>query len=188
MDNRASDVEIGIITVLSISRFEEDHRSLERIFRDFEGTLYPNCRPRLVRCSDPASALSVLHTARIPIVVCDADADPAGWEQIAREFPRLSEPPCLILSCSPASDCLSGTPAHGVYSALAKPFSGSEVLRIINLAWRHWQDHYGVSAAPPAVQAVQTVTGLLSTQDETENPAMAVRGTLDSPEEQSSEN
>jgi DNA-binding response OmpR family regulator len=31
----------------------------------------------------------------------------------------------------------------GAYDVLAKPFDGREVIRILSLAWQHWQDRHG---------------------------------------------
>lgn len=175
MDDPSPDVDaIRTITVLSVSRFEEDHLSLERIFHDFEVTLYPNCRLRLIRCSMPASALSILRGARIPIVVCDADERPTVWERMARELQGLSEPPCLILSSWLADDHLCMEAAkHGAYEVLAKPFHGSEVLRVVNLVWRHWQDRYGFPAAAPQVR--QPSAGAQSAPRDVDNPVTEVR-------------
>jgi hypothetical protein len=140
---------VRFITVLSVSRMEEDHLILDRTFRESVANLYPNCRLRLVRCSDPACAISALRGAPIPIVVCDAGEDVRVWQQLAREIRGLSQPPCLILLSSTADDRLCASASkHGVYEVVARPLRGSEVLRVINLAWRHWQDRYGLPAAP----------------------------------------
>lgn len=149
----AADVDaIRIITVLSISRVEEDHLTLDQIFRDSQVTLYPNCRMTITPCSDPSGALPVLRGARIPIVVCDADQTPGLWEAIARELQTLREPPCLILSSRLADDRLCVEAARGgAFDVLAKPFHGPEVLRVTNLAWIRWQDRYGLIAAAPEV-------------------------------------
>lgn len=63
----------GIVTVLSISPFEEDHLTLERTLRPSEATLYPDRRVRITRRSEPSSALAVLRGARIPIVARHAE-------------------------------------------------------------------------------------------------------------------
>lgn len=63
----------GIVTVLSVSPFEEDHLTLERTLRPSEATLYPDRRVRITRCSEPSSAPAVLRGARIPIVVHHAE-------------------------------------------------------------------------------------------------------------------
>ena len=63
----------AIITVLSISPFEEDRLTLERTFRPTEATPYPDRRVRVIRCSEPSSAPAVLRGARIPIVVRHAE-------------------------------------------------------------------------------------------------------------------
>jgi DNA-binding response OmpR family regulator len=148
VDNDAADVDVThIITILSVSPFEEDHIALERIFGDAETTLYPNCRVRIVRCSDRSRMLSALDGTRIPVVICDTE----DWEQTARELQGVSAATCLILSARSADDRLCAeTARHGVYDVLAKPFRNSEVLRVIKMAWLHWQNRYGLPSAAPA--------------------------------------
>jgi DNA-binding response OmpR family regulator len=137
-----------IITILSVSRFEEDHVALERIFGDVETTLYPNCRARIVLCSDRSQVLSALDGTRIPVVVCDTEY----WEQTARELQGVSAATCIVLSARSADDRLCAEAGkNGVYDVLAKPFHGSEVLRVIKMAWLHWQNRYGLPSAAPAV-------------------------------------
>jgi len=159
VDNPTAGVDVvRVVTVLSISRFEEDHLAMERTFDNAEATLYPNCRVRIIRCTEAAGALPVLRGARIPIVVCDADEWPGGWEQIPRELQVLSPPPCLILSSRFADDRLYMEAAkRGAFEVLAKPIHGSEALRLIRMAWLHWQHRYGLPAAEP--EAREPLTG-----------------------------
>ena len=149
MDNFFAEVDAPyVVTILSVSRFEEDHLALERIFCDAEATLYPALRVRIARCSEAAGALTILHSTRMPLVVYDIDERPDRWKQTAREFQGLSAAPCLILSSRIADDRLCVEAAkHGVYEVLAKPFLDTEVLRIIKMAWLHWQHRYGLPAA-----------------------------------------
>lgn len=141
---------VRFVPVLSISRFEQDHLELDRAFRESEATLYPNCRLRLIRCSDPANAISMVRGASIPLVICDAGEQAETWQPLARELRSLSQPPCLILLSPIADDQLCASASkHGVYEVLPKPFRDSEVLRVINLAWRHWQNRYGLPAGAP---------------------------------------
>ncbi|HEY2016243.1 MAG TPA: hypothetical protein VGH38_22220 [Bryobacteraceae bacterium] len=150
---------IRTITVLSISRFEEDHLILERILQGSAATLYPNCRLRVIRCSEPAGAVSMLRGAAIPIVLCDADDPARGWLEMARDVQGVSEPPCLILASKVADDRLCVEAGKGgAYDVLAKPFHGPEVLRVIARAWRHWQGRYGLAAAAPETRRVPSGT------------------------------
>jgi hypothetical protein len=110
------------ITVLSVSRFGEDHLALERAFHDSEATLYPGCTVRITCRSEPAAPLSIMRCACIPIVVCDAGGQPDSWERMARELKAFSEPSCLILASKLVSDLLCREAAkHGAYDVVAKP-------------------------------------------------------------------
>lgn len=147
-DNGVAGVDVAhIITILSVSRFEEDHIALEQIFGDPGTTLYPNCRARIIRCFHPSDISSALDGTRIPVVVCDT----GYWEQTTKELQAVSKTTCIILSDSFAGDRLyAEAAAHGVYDVLAKPFRASDVLRIIRMAWLHWQNRYGLPSAAPA--------------------------------------
>jgi hypothetical protein len=147
--------KIRMVPVLSISGRAEVHRALKQIFEEFSGTLYPNCRPSLIPCSQAAGAVALVRDERIPIVLYDANDLPAGWQQVAREMGDLPQAPCLVLA---SADESLRTSKCGVYAVIAMPFSNSEVLRIINLAWRHWQDRHGTAAAEPDTRMVSGIT------------------------------
>ena len=135
-----------IIPILSVSRFEEDHIALEQIFGAAGTTLYPNCRARIVRCSDPSNVLSAIGGTRVPVVICDTD----HWEETARKLRGIPEAASVILSTGSADDGRGGDAVkRGVYDVLAKPFRDSEVLRVINMAWLLWQNRYGISSVSP---------------------------------------
>jgi hypothetical protein len=70
---------------------------LERAFRDFEATLYPNCRLQLRRSAPPAFAFAVLEANRIPIVLYDGDFEPGAWKEMLERLKVLPAPPCLIV-------------------------------------------------------------------------------------------
>ena len=140
--------KIRTIPVLSVSGRAEVHRALEKVFEEFSGTLYPNCRPALIPCSGPGGAAALVRDQKIPIVLYDADDVPAGWQQVARELGELPQAPCLVLASADESLRMSQC---GAYAVIAMPISDSEVLRIINLAWRHWQDRHGAASVEPGI-------------------------------------
>jgi CheY-like chemotaxis protein len=133
----------GTIVVLSHSGSENDQAVLARAFRDSSLTLYPNCRLTLQPSPTLASALALLRTHRIPIVLCDHDACPQAWREILWECRRLPAPPCVIVTSRLAGDGLwMDILNDGAFDLLSKPFDPPDVMRIIHSAWVHWQNRY----------------------------------------------
>ena len=137
----------GTITVLSLSPAENDHAVLEQTFKDSSLTLYPNCRLKLQPSPTLASALAVLRSHRVPIVLCDRDAQPEAWREVLQASKSLPAPPCVIVTSRLADDRLWAELLHdGAFDLLAKPFDKSTVIRIVHSAWIHWQNRYGLAA------------------------------------------
>lgn len=135
----------GMITVLSLSPAPDDHAVLERTFRESSLTLYPNCRLTLHPSQTVAAALAVLRRRRIPIVLCDRDAQPEAWREIVRAGKELSGPPCVIVTSRLADDRLWAELLNdGAFDLLAKPFERSDVIRIVKSAWVHWHGRYAL--------------------------------------------
>ena len=136
----------GTITVLSLSAAENDHAVLEQTFRDSSLTLYPNCRLTLQPSPSLASAIAALRRQRIPIVLCDRDEHPEAWREILQATKDLPAPPCLIVTSRLADDRQWAELLNaGAFDLLAKPFEKSNVIRIIQSAWVHWQSRYGLA-------------------------------------------
>ena len=138
----------GTITVLSLSRVEDDHAVLQQVFRESSLTLYPNCRLALQPSRTLASALDALRKYRIPIVVCDGDGRPDVWLQILQATREMPAPPCVIVASRMAGDRRWAEVLHdGAFDLLSKPFDQSDVIRVVHSAWTHWQNRYGTMEA-----------------------------------------
>jgi len=136
----------GTIYVLSLSQSENDHALLRQTFRESSLTLYPNCRLSLQPSPTPASALATLRTRRIPIVLCDYDADPAACREIMRACTLLPAPPCVIATSRLACDRLwVELLGEGAFDLLSKPYHPSDVMRVLHSAWVRWQNRYGLA-------------------------------------------
>jgi CheY-like chemotaxis protein len=136
----------GTIAVLSLLPTENDHAVLAGAFRNSSLTLYPNSRLALQPSSTLASTIAVLRTHRIPIVLCDDDAYPEAWREILRECKQLPAPPCVIVTSRRAGDGLwMEFLGEGAFDLLSKPYDPSDVMRIIQSAWVHWQNRYGLA-------------------------------------------
>ena len=122
--------------VLSVSPNHEDCASLERIFKSGW---------TVIASATVASALSVLREMPIPIVICDCDIWSGTWREMLDHIAFLPDPPLLIVTSRLADERLWAEALNlGAWDVLAKPFDVDEVVRIVGVAWQHWQDRHHV--------------------------------------------
>jgi FixJ family two-component response regulator len=150
---------VSTITVLSVSPNENDHAALEQAFRESEVTLYPNCTLTLQRSSSIDAAFDALRGNRIPIVLFDGDWLPGAWREMAAGVKGLAAPPCLIVTSQAADDRLwAEALSHGAFDVISKPFSKTDVIRIVTAAWRRWRLRYAQTAAAAESQGSASET------------------------------
>lgn len=131
-------------TILLISPFEEDLSALQDIFRDSPWKVHG-----VRTCQE---ALVLLRENQSPVVICECDLLAGTWRDIWEALTLLDHHPELIVACgSRASDALwAEVLSRGAYDLLLKPFDAGEVLRIVRLAWEHWEQ---VKKRPPRQDA-----------------------------------
>ena len=133
----------GDFTVLSVSPNDEDCVSLERIFHESDWTVYTKSEWTLIASPTLDSAFSVLRDVTIPIVFCESDMLPGTWREMLEYISLLPDPPLLIVTSRLADARLWAEALNlGAYDVLAKPFDATEVIRIVSVAWQHWQDRH----------------------------------------------
>src|SRR5579872_515051 len=93
-----------IVPVVCISPLEEDHFSLKRIVSRSESDGGPNWLLHAV--STLKSALALLRTSDVPIVVCERDLGSSTWKEVLQELVVLPNPPLLIVSSRTADERL----------------------------------------------------------------------------------
>ena len=129
-------LETAFNVVLSVSPNDEDCASLERIFKS---------NWTVTSRSTIASAVSMLRETPIPIVMCDCDIGPGTWGEMLDHISLLPDPPLLILTSRLADERLWAEALNlGAWDVLAKPFDADEVIRIVSVAWQHWQDRHHI--------------------------------------------
>jgi len=144
---------------LSVGLIEEDHVSLRGILEFFKCDLAPTCEWRLNACRTLASALKALRKIRVPVVVCESDLQPGTWKEVLEELRTLPHPPYLIVTSRLADERLWAEALNlGAYDVLAKPFDGSEVTRIVSMAWLRWKSRYGIPRG--ATQEMALASGM----------------------------
>ena len=147
------------VTVLSVSPLADDHASLSSIFERSGRILCSDSKWTLRPCATVESAIGALCQARIQLVITERDLAPGSWRDILERILLLPDSPVLIVTSRLAHEYLWAEALNlGAYDVLVKPFDASEVVRVIDSAWRHWTDlhvhnqvrHPQVMAAPGA--------------------------------------
>ena len=135
--------------VLSVSPIEDDHDVLERIFQDMAGVAQGEAAWLLTRTHTLASARTACRQAEYAVVICERDLHPGDWKDLLEITQRLKNPPFLIVTSQHADDYLWAEALNlGAHDVLAKPFQGSEVIRVVNLACMRWQRMRRATAGP----------------------------------------
>lgn len=133
----------GVVTVLSVSPSQEDHRALEHLFTLGE---WAPCKWALHASFTLESAVTALQEDRVPIILSECDLNPATWRDILQHVSLFSEPPLVIVTSRLADERLWAEALNlGAYDVLAKPFNRDEVYRILESAWRHWASRHELS-------------------------------------------
>jgi DNA-binding NtrC family response regulator len=133
------------VTVLCVGTNPVDGISLDGIFHGSGWREYNNTEWTLIRRVTLTSAFSLLREMPIPIVLCDCDLMLGTWRDMLDYICALPDPPLLIVTSPPVDERLwAEAPNLGAYDVLAKPFDATEVIRILSLAWQHWQERDGV--------------------------------------------
>jgi len=139
MNNSPEITKNGIVLVLSISPEEEDHFFLQNILNRLRGTLDPSRTFTATACATLASGLGALRKRQFEVVVCERDLRSGSWKDVLEEATILPDPPSLIVTSRLADERLWAEALNlGAFDVLAKPFDGTEAMRVIGAAWRAW--------------------------------------------------
>jgi len=146
--------ETAFKAVLSVSPNVEDRASLERIFKSGW---------TVIASATAASALSVLREVPIPILICDCALTPGTWQEMLERISLLPDPPLLIVTSRLADERLWAEAVNlGAWDVLAKPFDAEETIRIVNVAWQHWQDRPGFNISRTKQRKSASGTGQMA--------------------------
>ncbi len=129
----------GFVPVLSISPIEEDHFFLRRILDRLQGTLGASRTFTVKSCATLASGLAALRIRQFEVVVCERDLSPGSWKDVLEQATILPDPPSFIVTSRLADERLWAEALNlGAFDVLAKPFDGTEAMRVVGAAWRAW--------------------------------------------------
>lgn len=129
------------VSLLSVSPFGEDHSVLEAIFHRYSKFL---TSPTVQRADN------LLRNHRIPIAICERDLQPGSWQDLLERTVFMPHPPLIIVTSRLADERLWAEALNlGAWDVLAKPFDRTEVIRVVESAWRYWKDQHEASAGVP---------------------------------------
>jgi len=139
MNSSPETTKNGSVPVLSISPVEEDHFFLQDILNCLQCTLDPSRKFRVNSCTTLTSGLAALRKRQFEVVVCERDLPPGSWKDVLEQVTILPDPPSLIVTSRLADERLWAEALNlGAFDVLAKPFDGTEAMRVIDAAWRAW--------------------------------------------------
>jgi DNA-binding NtrC family response regulator len=137
--------------ILSVSPAHEDHGALENIFRQHYFASSRTAKKfKLVKSSRLEWAKNLLQTDHIPIAISECDLRPGTWRELLEQTANMPHLPLLIVTSRLADERLwSEVLNEGGYDVLAKPFDHTEVIRVVESAWRQWTNQHDVPATQP---------------------------------------
>ncbi len=123
-----------VVSVLAVSDRQDEIVFLEHVFS--------HSKWHLRKAATCREAISLLQTQELPIVVCSCQMPDGSWKDLLAAAAGRPHTPHLIVIAPHADDQLwSEVLDLGGYDLLAKPLETGEVVRVISLAWRQWQEH-----------------------------------------------
>jgi DNA-binding NtrC family response regulator len=127
-------------TILSVTPVWQDHDSLRTIFH---GPLRNKDRWTLVTASSVEWATKMLRRDRVPIVICERDLKPGTWSDLLEQMATMPHSPLMIVTSRLADERLwSEVLNESGYDVLANPFDRTEVIRVVEGAFQHWQNQH----------------------------------------------
>ena len=108
----------------------------------------------LHHATDIPTALSFLEKHPVPVVLCSKELNGATWKDMLKAVERFPNPPAVLVHAVQADDALwMEVLTSGAYDLLRTPFITEDVLRVISLAGRKWNDEAGTARRPCMVKA-----------------------------------
>ena len=131
----------GVIRVLAVVAAGHDRICLRRMFQGFRW------RGEFVQSCDKLEL--ALESFQPDVVLTDsALADGESWRDVLRTAQERREAPPVIVTSRLADDRLWAEVLNlGGYDLLVSPYQESEVLHVVNMAWRTRQNGQSAAAA-----------------------------------------
>ncbi len=135
------------ISVLSVGP-AENSAALQKIFAASDWSLCPQTKWTVEACGSVRSAVALLRSRRIAVVLCESDLGESTWQELLEQISGLPHAPSLIVTSRLADERLWAEALNlGAYDVLATPFHPAEVERTLSMAWLRRQNT--AKARPP---------------------------------------
>lgn len=93
------------------------------------------------------TAAHILEHIPIPVVITERDLRPGRWRQLFEQTRGLPHRPEMVVVSRLADESLWTEVLNlGGHDVIAKPFLATEVVRVMDHAWRHWYQDAEVKA------------------------------------------
>jgi DNA-binding NtrC family response regulator len=138
------------ISILSVSPLQDDHAAVEAILRKDSRS---SIRWKLYTSATLERATALVRIDQIPIVICERDLRPGSWRELLEATALMPHSPLLIVASRLADERLWAEVLNlGGWDVLEKPFNGTEVIRLVESAWRQWQNQQDQHQSPARAQ------------------------------------
>jgi len=132
-------------SALLVSAVEED--------REFLGHVFSQQGWELHTTRTLETALAFLHESPVPLVVTERSLPFGDWKDLLAAIQRLPRAPLLIVSARLADEYLWAEVLNlGGYDVLNKPFQRTELLWVLDNAWRVGENNSPEAPAPESAE------------------------------------
>jgi len=130
--SRAETGSDRIVTVLLVSPWKEDHKSLEEIFT--------HTNWQLSTADTLERAVSLLRTDEHAVVICERSVQQRSWKDLLERTRAMpSQPLVLVTGLHPDDRLWAEALNLGAYDVLPRPFDRQEVVHVVSAAWLQWR-------------------------------------------------
>jgi DNA-binding NtrC family response regulator len=129
------------VTVFHVGPQDQDLRVLADILDRSDWQMCPGTSWKLAATDDLPSAQAGLQGEGVPIVLCERECLSGTWKDVLEHVGTFSAPPLVIVASRTADEYLWAEALNlGAYDVLSKPYHPAEVVRVLSLAWLHWEN------------------------------------------------
>ena len=141
MNSANGKAKTASVTVFHVGPQDQDLRVLAEILDRTDWKMCPGTRWTLAASEDVPSATARLKNEKVPIVLCERESVAGSWKDVLESVGTFSAPPMLIVTSRTADEYLWAEALNlGAYDVLSKPYHPAEVVRVLSLAFLHWEN------------------------------------------------
>jgi hypothetical protein len=128
------------VTVFHVGPQDHDLCVLADILDRSDWHMCPGTSWALATPGDLPAAEAGLPGHGVPIVLCEREGASSTWKDVLAHASTLAVPPLVIVTSRTADEYLWAEALNlGAYDVLSKPYHPAEVVRVLSMAWLHWE-------------------------------------------------